>query len=651
MQRRRFLSAIFGAFEREATPVRPGAALVILAVAATRVHAQVDVLTTQYNLSRTSSNMRETILTRANVNSSQFGLLFSRTVDAPFYAFPLIVTDFELPGVGLRDLLIVATLGNTVYAFDADDPDVNTPYWSVNMGPPQYTVCCYPGPTEGILSTPVIDRATQTIYLTAIVQSDTEANLYLYALDLATGAMKYNSPRMITYTFASGLTATDASTWIQRAGLLLYNNVLYVGTANVLENPLDWHSQEGFIQTFQADNLSVQMDSFETNPTGEGGGFWQAGRGIAADSSGNVFVAVDSGDYNPVVSLAVSVIKFSAGTLSPISWFTPEHWSFLYPSNLDLSANGVTLIPDTNLAFAGGKTGVIYLLDQTNLGGLQTASANTAVQEFQASDGCGITDCAQHLPTAYWPHPRNPYLYVWDIGDYLRAYPFDLAAERFLTKDVTVGTFLPSRTGGMTISSNAGESGTGIVWAATALQDAYSAAVPGTLHAYDANDITTELYNSDQVPTRDAMGTFLKMTTPVVANGKVYVNTQSNLVPVYGLLCQANVGSAVTLTSGPLVLIAGSTYQQQVTLLNAGTEAIGGPFTLILSGLSSGATPKGSTGTTSCILPAGDAYIKLTHAPVWLKPGASFVATLEFTLSGTTGITYTPVLVAGSGGQ
>ena len=624
----------------------------MIVVFAPLVHAQVDVLTAQYNLNRTSSNMRENLLTRANVNTSQFGLLFSRAVDAPFYAFPLIVTDFDVPGVGLRDLVIVATLGNTVYAFDADDPTANSPYWSVNLGTPQSTICCYPGPTEGILSTPVIDRATKTIYLTAIVQSTT-TNLYLYALDLATGAMKYNSPRMITYTFPSGITYTDASTWLQRAGLLLYNNILYVGTANVLENPDDYHTQEGFIQTFQADDLSVQIDSFETTPSGQGGGFWQAGRGIAADSSGNVFVALDGGAYSPMLSFAVSVLKFSSGTLTPISWFTPEHWAFLYPQNLDLSANGVTLIPDTNLAFAGGKAGVVYLLDQTNLGGLGTKSGTSSLQSFQASNGCGLTDCAQHLPTAYWPHPTNPHLYVWDIGDYLRAYPFDLAAQRFVTKDVTVGTFLPSRTGGMTISSYGGERGTGIVWAATALEDAYSSAVPGTPHAYDANDITTELYNSDQNSARDAMGTFLKMTTPVVANGKVYVNTQSNLLPVYGLLCQSNVGSPVTVTSGPLVLVPGSSsyYKQQVTLLNQGTEAIGGPFTIILSGLSAGATPLGTTGTTSCIQPAGEIYVKIMHAPLWLKPGASYVATLEFKLTGTTGVTYTPILVAGTGGQ
>src|SRR6266700_2688038 len=261
------------------------------------LHAQVDVLTAQYNISRTSSNMQETILTRANVNSSQFGKLFSRTVDAPFYASPLIVTNFNIPHVGPRNLVIIATLGNTVYVFDADDPNAASPYWSVNLGTPPFTGCCYLGPTLGILSTPVIDRGTNTIYVTAIVQS-IGVGLYVYALDLATGALKFNSPRRITYTFPSGVTKSDASlpggsSWLQRAGLLLFNNVLYVGTSAVWEGATIF-TQEGFIQTFKADDLSVELASFDTTPTSEGGGFWQAGRGIAADSSGNVFAAINS---------------------------------------------------------------------------------------------------------------------------------------------------------------------------------------------------------------------------------------------------------------------------------------------------------------------------------------------------------------------
>ncbi len=512
------------------------ALVLLLAILASRtISAQVDVLTAQYDLNRTSSNMQETVLTTANVNSVQFGKLFTRAVDAPFYASPLIVTNFNVPGVGVRDVVYVATLGNSVYAFDADNPNDSAPYWSVTLGAPRQTGCCFLGPTLGILSTPVIlDRSTNTIYVTAVIQSS-DVGLNVFALDLGTGALKFNSPQRITYTFPSGVTKTDATTWLQRAALLLYNNVLYVGTANVQETDGVTKSQEGFVQTFQGDDLSVRLATFETTPTSQGGAFWQAGRGLAVDSAGNVYAAFDSDYYNPPSSFGDSVVKFGPGSLSPIDWFTPADWSFLYGGNLDETADGVTLIPGMTLAFTGGKVGVIYLLNQDNLGGLELLGSGP-VQEFQASQGCGTTDCGQTLPTAFWPNATNPYLYVWDAQDYLRAYPFDPGSQQFLTGAASVGTVLPTRTGGMTVSSNGSAAGTGIVWATTATQDPFFNAVPGTLRAYNASDITQELYNSDQNPCRDALGTFVKMSTPIVANGKVYVNTQSNFLSVYGLL-------------------------------------------------------------------------------------------------------------------
>jgi len=638
--------------------VHKSIAFIFFILGAPVVYGQVDVLTVQYDLSRTSSNMQESILTRSNVSSSQFGKLFSRTLDAPFYASPLIVTNFNVPGVGLRNVVFIATLGNTVYAYDADDPNATSPYWSVNLGTPIFTGCCYLGPTLGILSTPVIDRSTNTIYVTAIIQSTdqsthtTDTGLYVFALDLSTGILKFNSRRRIVFTFPSGVTKTDASGWLQRAGLLLYNNLLYVGTSNVVENDMDHFSQEGFIVLLKANDLSVQLASFETTPTGQGGAFWQAGRGLAADSSGNVFVVVDSGAYNPLQSFGVSVLKFVPGTLSASDWFTPANWSFLYNHNLDLSANGVTLIPGTSLAFTGGKAGVIYLLDQTSLGGLEPGSGNTPLQQFQASQGCGTTDCGQHLPTAFWPHQTHPNLYVWDVHDYLRAFPFDFVSQRFLINSATVGSVLPSRAGGMTISSNGSTDGNGIVWATTASLDPFGSAVPGTLRAYNADDIRQELYNSDQNSSRDAMGTFVKMSTPVVANGKVYVNTQSNVLPVYGLLCQANTGSAINIIRGPFRLLPGSIhFKQLLTVLNEGTSALGAPFTLMLSGLSTGVNLTGMSGRTSCTQPVGSPYIQLSGTPLWLNPGQSFRVQLDFTLNGAKGITYTPILLAGSGGQ
>ncbi len=518
----------------------------ILILAACALHGQVDVLTAQYDLSRTSSNTREQTLTQANVNAAQFGKLFSRTVDAPFYASPLIATNLDIAEFGVKNVVFVATLGNTLYAFDADDPNASNPYWSLNVGTPMNRGCCFLGPTIGILSTPVIDRSTNTIYFTAIVQNS-DIGLYLYAADLSTGALKFNSPQRITYTFPTGITVSQANlpgnaSWLQRSGLLLVNGVLYVGTSAVWQGSTIF-SQEGFIQAFQANDLSVVLGTFETTPSGAGGAFWQAGRGLAADSSGNVFAVVDSGSYNPLSSFGNSVLRFNPGTVTVADWFTPANWSSLYADDLDLTANGVTLIPGTTLAFAGGKAGVIYLLNQSSLGGLEPGSGNAPLQQFQASQGCGTQQCGQHLPTAYWPNATNPFLYVWDVYDFLRAYPFDLVSQRFQTSNASAGTLLPSRTGGMTISSNGDTNGTGIVWAATAAADPLTTAVPGTLRAYNANNITQELYDSDQNSCRDSMGSFVKMSTPIVANGKVYVNTQSNVLPVYGLLSSVPPGS------------------------------------------------------------------------------------------------------------
>jgi hypothetical protein len=248
-------------------------------------------------------------------------------------------------------------------------------------------------------------------------------------------------------------------------------------------------------------------------------------------------------------------------------WFTPANWSFLDANNLDVSANGVTLIPGTNLAFNGGKIGVIYLLNQTNLGGLEPGGGNAPLQQFQASHGCGSEQCGQHLPTAYWPHAADPKLYVWDIYDTLRAIPFDLTTQRFVPASATVGQLLPSRAGGMTVSSNSSTAETGIVWATTAAADPFSAAVPGTLRAFNANDITQELYSSDRRSCRDSMGAFVKMSTPIVANGKVYVNTHSDVLPVYGLLSSIPPGTPPagtihviiqTSVAGPTIVVDGN---------------------------------------------------------------------------------------------
>ncbi len=186
-----------------------------------------------------------------------------------------------------------------------------------------------------------------------------------FALDLATGAMKYNSPRMITYTFPSGIAETNAGTWLQRAGLLLFNNVLYVGTANVLENPLDWRTQEGFLQIFQSDDLSVLLDSFETTPTGQGGGFWQAGRGIAADASGNVLSHWTAELTAPYVAGRFHREVQLGNAVAPQLVHT-RHWALPLSTKFGPERQRRDSDTGNKSGFCRGKAGVIYLLDQTN---------------------------------------------------------------------------------------------------------------------------------------------------------------------------------------------------------------------------------------------------------------------------------------------
>ena len=76
--------------------------------------AQVDVLMSQYDPDRTAANRRERILHPSNVNGAQFGKLFSRAVDGSQYALPLIVSNVDVAGGARRNLMIVATMNNTV---------------------------------------------------------------------------------------------------------------------------------------------------------------------------------------------------------------------------------------------------------------------------------------------------------------------------------------------------------------------------------------------------------------------------------------------------------------------------------------------------------------------------------------------------------
>jgi hypothetical protein len=252
----------------------------------------------------------------------------------------------------------------------------------------------------------------------------------MFALDIHSGTLKYNSPQRLTFPVAGGSPVTSGPTIAQRPGLLVLGDVLYVANGGVLPDPSDVNSQEGYLQAFNARDLSQRIASFQVTPTGLKGGIWQAGRGIAADPAGNIYVATAGADYDGVTNFGSSALKFSPGTLTLLDWFTPQNHEYLFHHNIDLSGGGITILPNTNFAVAGGKEGVIFLLDRSNMGKLE-GSQGQPLQRFKASNGCGLNDCAQFLGTAYWDMQTRGQLYVWDRNDQLRGYRFD--GQRFET--------------------------------------------------------------------------------------------------------------------------------------------------------------------------------------------------------------------------
>jgi hypothetical protein len=507
-------------------------AFVIAVAAPAGVPATVAM--SQYDYGRTGANLQERTLNTSNVNAAHFGKLFSRSVDDSIYALPLIVPDLDIAG-RRHNVLFVASMGNTVYAFDADDPAQSEPLWSRNLGTPA-PGDSWIGPVHhGILATPVIDVPTGTLYVVALLEKENESSLWVNALDIYNGQPKYNSPQLLSFPFAGPEgTLTNVKGALQRAGLLVLDDVLYIAFANIVPDPNDQHwSQEGFLQTFNARDLRERFAVFQTTPSGRKGGIWQAGRGIAADDEGNIYVSTAGGSYDGVTNFGSSTLRFAGRTLKLADWFTPENHEYLFLQNIDMSAGGVTLIPDSPLMFAGGKEGVIFLLNRKDMGKLE-GSARGPIQRFQASKGCGRQDCAQTLGTAFWRRQNDGMLYVWDRRDVLRAYHF--VNDRFVTTPAAVSAVKPGMTGGPSVSANGSDVASGIVWAVTTASTRSGGRAPGTLRAFRASDVSAEIYNSDMNNGRDALGDFTKFAPPVVANGKVYVPTQSKAVTVYGLL-------------------------------------------------------------------------------------------------------------------
>ncbi len=482
--------------------------------------AQVNVLTQHNDNLRDGVNPSETTLTPANVNVNQFGLLFKIGVDDQVYAQPLIDSSLNIGG-GTHSVVYVATANNSVYAFDANN---GQQYWKVNLGTPitastGHFSCQDVLGSSGIMSTPVVDTTTGALYVVSETLLNGIAAHQLHALNLSTGKEQAGSPVEIQ---ASGF---SSSTAIQRTGLLLANGYIYFSFAS----HCDQGSYKGLTFAYNASNLA-QVSVFDAAPDDNGSGIWQSGNGPAADSSGNVYWVTGNGGWDGVNNFGETVLKANPN-LQLMDWYTPSNYSSLNSGDIDLTGSGPVLLPGTNLMVAGGKGGVLYLLNTGNMGHLGDADA---VETWSAT--------SSHIHSlAYF----NSTLYLWGQSDYLKVFPFN--GSTFAKSPSYTGSTQAIGHPGASLSISANGSSNGILWAATNSQGqsgglgAWHATEPGILYAYGLPSMTP-LWNSHQNATRDDCNNYAKFIPPTIANGKVYLpsfgtaQTNGGQVCVYGQL-------------------------------------------------------------------------------------------------------------------
>jgi len=530
-----------------------------------------DVLTYHNNNMRTGANTNEFLLTPLNVKSNLFGKLFSCAVDGAVYAEPLYVAGLEVPGKGTHNAVFVATQHGSVYAFDADNnqgPNAS-PLWQVSfinpaagvtpLTPSDAGVCGNVPREDVIAATPAIDLDTGTIFVEALTREATgDAVKFvhrLHALDIRTGNEQAMSPAVIqgSVTNSTGEAIVFDNLRQQcRTGLLLQNGFVYFGYSA----QCDEGNYHGWVMAYNERTLQ-QAGIYNDTPNGSAGGIWQGSAGISADASGNMFATSGNGafatNYNSLnqYNLSDSFLKLTGRNgLTLVDYFTPHNQADLDRADLDVSAGSSMVLPDAagstehpHLLVGCGKDGTVYLLDRDQLGQFNAGGDTQIVEELP-----NIVGTPWNFPV---PACFNNMIYYQGSDDVMKA--FQIADGVIIAKPVSKSTVKFGSPGGIP-SVSASSSSNGIVWALQT--DAWSAHGPAVLHAYDATNLARELYSSKLNPAQDRPGAAVKFTTPMVANGKVYVGTDYYL-SVYGQ------GVFLAL---PVVSPSGGTFTDSVTV-------------------------------------------------------------------------------------
>jgi len=503
---------------------------------------RTDVVTYKNDLSRTGQNLTESVLTPANVKTASFGLLRTLAADGKVDATPLYLSGLTVQGAK-HNVVFVASESDSVYAYDTDNGAL---LWHVSLlgagedvnDMPPYG-CDQVTPTIGVTATPVIDRtagAHGIIYLVAMSRSSASNTFHqrLHALDLTTGAESLGGPVDIvaTYPTLGGTTSFDAAQYEERAALLLVNGTLYTSWTS----HCDAFPYTGWIIAYNASTLArTAVLNVAPNSGGMGPAIWMSGGGPAADAAGNVYVltangafetTLDAGGFPNQGDFGNSFLKLSmaAGALAVSDYFTMFNEADESSRDEDLGSGGIMLLPDVTdsggtvrrLAVGAGKDGNLYVVNRDSMGRFNSAT-NQIWQELTGALTPGI-----YSTPAYF----NGTVYFGPNGGALLAFAINAAR---LSTTPSSRTSLSFTYPGTSPAISANGASNGIVWA-------HENTNPAVLHAYEAGNLANELYNSAQPANgRDQFGAGNKFITPVIADGKVFIGTQSG-VAVFGLL-------------------------------------------------------------------------------------------------------------------
>jgi hypothetical protein len=504
-------------------------------------NSNVDVVTYHYDNGRSGQNLNETTLTPANVNSTTFGKKGEFTVDGRVDAQPLYLSQVTIGGQK-KNVLYVATEHGSVYAFDADSINgtTSTFLWKTStLGSGETTSdnrgCGQVSPEIGITSTPVVDRSRNAIYVVAMSKNSSGSYFQrLHALDLTTGNELFGGPMTITATYpgtgdnsSGGNVVFDPKQYKERPGLLQIGSMIYTTWSSHCDN----RPYTSWVMAFSADTLA-QTSVLNLVPNGSEGGIWMAGTAPAADTSGNMFFIIGNGTFDTTLNAQGFPINGDCGNcfvklttvggLKLADYFTPHNTVAESNADEDFGSGGGILLVDVtdasgntrHLSVGAGKDALIYVVDRDSMGKFNP-NTDQIYQELSGQLGGGV-----YSMPAYF----NGTVYYGAVGDALKAFP--VASAKFANTPSSQSTHNFGYPG-TTPSVSANGTTSGIVWAIE-----NSGAV---LYAYDATNLATELYDSNQAANNRDHFSGNKFITPMVANGKVYVGTPTS-VAVFGPL-------------------------------------------------------------------------------------------------------------------